>query len=48
MIWIFALGIIWFCLIHDGFRRLSLILLASIASMAWAVILIAVMGHHQL
>ena len=22
MAWIFALGIIWLCLIHDGFRKL--------------------------
>lgn len=21
MIWLFALGIIWFCLIHEGFRK---------------------------
>ena len=48
MIWIFALGIIALAVFHKGFRKVVLILTGSAAAISAVVILVAVIGHHQL
>jgi hypothetical protein len=45
MVWLFALGIIWFCLISDGFRRLVFWLLGLLAVGAVVLGLVMLSGH---
>jgi hypothetical protein len=47
MIWIFALGIIWFCLVHEGFRKLIYWLLGGAGFLLLVLYAnIATTAHH--
>jgi hypothetical protein len=47
MVWLFALGIIWLAIVHEGFRKLLLVIggLGSGAIIAW-VLYIAATGQQ--
>ena len=38
MIWLFALGIIWTCLVHKGFRNIVLLLLGVASAVVLAAL----------
>jgi hypothetical protein len=42
MIWLFALGIIWLCLIHEGFRKLVF----WIAGISVGIFVFSMMNFH--